>query len=160
MKEINFISCLIGFGSNLGERAAMIAAAVDALKNHDAVRFIAMSSLIETLPVGGPAGQGNYLNCVAHLETSLVPHDFLALLLQIETQLGRTRTQKWEARLIDLDLLLYGDLVCDFPDLTIPHPHLHTRYFVLAGAAQIAPTHIHPLLKKKLRELFAELSQE
>lgn len=157
MKEINFISCLVGFGSNLGDRAAMIATAVAALQNHDAVRFIEMSSLIETLPVGGPAGQGNYFNCVAHLETSLAPRDFLELLLQIETQLGRTRTQKWESRVIDLDLLLYGDLVCDFPDLTIPHPRLHNRYFVLAGAAQIAPTRIHPILKKSMRELFDEL---
>ncbi len=133
------VRAFIALGSNLGDRERLIADALWALDQLDRVRVVAVSSLHETEPVG-PAGQDAYLNGAAELETTLPPRDLLDAMLAIECSLGRDRSagERWGPRTIDLDLLLYGDLVTEEPSLTIPHPRLHERMFVLAPLAEIA----------------------
>src|SRR5262245_8677284 len=124
-------TALIALGSNLGDRAATLARAVELLRVAAEVRVAAVSRWHETEPVGGPAGQGPYLNGALRLETSLAPEDLLTVLQRIETELGRTRTERWGPRTLDLDLLLYDDVTCNTPRLTLPHPRLAERRFVL-----------------------------
>ncbi|MFW5653639.1 MAG: 2-amino-4-hydroxy-6-hydroxymethyldihydropteridine diphosphokinase [Planctomycetota bacterium] len=147
------IAC-ISLGSNLGDRAAHINAALrrlDALTPD--VRLIAVSSLHETKAVG-PGQQPNYLNAAAMLETTLSPHDLLASMLEIEKQHGRERSIRWAARTLDLDLLLYDDAIIDDPPtLTVPHPMMHDRSFVLDPLVEIAGDLVHPVFGKTIREL-------
>ena len=107
-------------------------------------RRVRISSVYETAPVGGPPGQGPYLNAVAELRTDLAPADLLRTLLDVETGLGRVRTEKDGPRTIDLDILLYDAAVSDDAGLTLPHPRMHQRLFVLLPLAEIAPGPIHP----------------
>lgn len=137
-------ACLIALGSNLGDRAAHLRRAVDELSRLPRARLIARSSWQETPPVGGPTGQGPFLNGAAMLSTSLEPTQLLSELVRIETLIGRVRTVRWGARAIDLDLLLADDQVFDAPNVRIPHPRMHYRRFVLRGAAEIAPWMVHP----------------
>jgi 2-amino-4-hydroxy-6-hydroxymethyldihydropteridine diphosphokinase len=127
----------IGLGSNLGDREAAIGGAVDRLGRHATI--VALSTLRETDPVGF-LDQPRFLNGVVAVETTLPPRALLDLLLTIERELGRTRTgPRFGPRTIDLDLLVYGDEVVDEPALTVPHPRLHERRFVLEPLAEIAP---------------------
>jgi 2-amino-4-hydroxy-6-hydroxymethyldihydropteridine diphosphokinase len=137
-------ACLIALGSNLGDRAAHLRRAVDELSRLPRARLVARSSWRETLPVGGPTGQGPFINGAAMLSTSLEPSRLLSELVRIETLIGRVRTVRWEARAIDLDLLLADNQVFDSLELRIPHPRMHYRRFVLQGAAEIAPWMVHP----------------
>ena len=105
---------------------------------------LAISALRETVPVGGPADQLRYLNGAMLVTTSLGPHELLAALQQIETRLGRRRGDRWGPRTLDLDLLLYGDLVLETPSLVLPHPRMAWRRFVLEPAAEVAGTMMHP----------------
>ena len=148
----------IAMGANLGDRRANIARAMEMLSATPGIEVARVASLIETPAVGGPPNSPPYLNGAAELHTSLLPHDLLHRLLAIEAEIGRERKQKWEPRLIDLDLLFYHDQVIDQPELKVPHPLLHTRRFVLEPLSQIAPQAIHPTLNKTIRELLAELS--
>ena len=143
----------IAIGANLGDRAATIRGALDALRRTKAVRVVRVSRFIENPAVGGPAGAPPFLNGAAELSTTLDPHALLATLLEIERGLGRERRQKWAPRTIDLDLLLYDDVVIRSDDLTVPHPLMHERDFVLTPLAQIAPDVVHPLLQKTVRTL-------
>jgi 2-amino-4-hydroxy-6-hydroxymethyldihydropteridine diphosphokinase len=123
----------VGLGANLGDRDGSIRRAADLL---GAVR---LSTIRETEP-WGYADQPPFLNAVAELETELSPRALLDRLLEVERELGRTReAPRWGPRTIDLDLLLYGDLALDEPGLTIPHPRLHERLFVLEPLADLAP---------------------
>jgi 2-amino-4-hydroxy-6-hydroxymethyldihydropteridine diphosphokinase len=122
----------IGLGSNIGDREGAIAAALERLARAPGVEVIAVSTLRETDPVGPVRDQPRFLNGVAALETSLTAGRLLELLLEVEREGGRTREgPPGGPRTLDLDLLLYGDLVLDEPGLTIPHPRLHERRFVL-----------------------------
>jgi 2-amino-4-hydroxy-6-hydroxymethyldihydropteridine diphosphokinase len=140
----------VGLGANLGDREAAILRAAELL---DPVR---LSSIRETAP-WGYADQPPYLNAVAEVETGLEPRPFLDRLLEIERGLGRLRLgPRWGPRTIDLDLLLHGDAVVDEPGLTVPHPRLHERLFVLEPLAELDPSLEIPG-KGSISALLAEL---
>ena len=147
----------IGVGSNEGDRLANISKAMRTLAEGPGVRLVQMAPILETEPIGGPP-QGPYLNTVVELETSVEPQALLSALQAIERQLGRAPArQRWAPRPIDLDLLLYGDRVVEEPTLTIPHPRMHERRFVLEPLVQLAPDTVHPLLHQTAAELLARL---
>jgi pantoate--beta-alanine ligase len=123
------------------------------------VRVVRESSLRETTPIGGPAGQPSFLNGAILVETSLSPHNLLARLMDVEQGLGRKRTEHWGPRTVDLDLLLYDDVVLDTPELTLPHPRMTLRRFVLEPAAEIAGEMIHPAIGRSVVELLKQLNQ-
>lgn len=147
----------ISLGSNLGDRHAYLHQALVALARAGAVT--AVSSIYETAPVGFTA-QPAFLNAVARLETSLPPVELMTALLAIERELGRDRATSVPKgpRTLDLDLLLYDDRVIDQPGLTVPHPAMHERRFVLEPLAEIAPDALHPILKRSASALLASLS--
>jgi len=147
--------CLLGLGSNLADRVGNLVQALHLLRRQ--VQVLRFSSLHETRPVGGPAGQANYLNGAAVVATDRFPGELLAILRDIETQLGRERAQCWGPRTIDLDLLLYDQQVIHSPELTVPHPRMHERRFVLAPAAEIAADLRHPVQQATIVELLARL---
>jgi len=144
----------IGLGSNMGDKTANCRMAVERLA--DAGRIISVSSFYYTEPVGYKE-QEDFINAVAILETTLPPAELLAICHAIEDRLGRRRTVRWGPRTIDLDILLYGDLVLNRPDLVIPHPLMSMRRFVLAPLVEIAPEVIHPVLHKSMIQLLHEL---
>ena len=149
----------LGLGSNFGDRRGNLDAALAALRANPAVRVLAVSPFIETAPVGGPPGQGPYLNGAAAVETDLAPADLVAALKHIERALGRREGPRWGPRPVDLDILLYGALVLDTPDLTIPHPRLRERRFVLEPLAAIAPAARDPVTGLTVRKLVARLDE-
>ena len=130
----------IALGSNLGDREATIRGALDALADEPAIEVVAVSSLVDTEPVG-IVDQPRFLNGAAALETELSAQDLLALLLDVERRFGRRRegVPAQGPRTLDLDLLLYGDEEIDEPGLRVPHPRLHERAFVLGPLAEVAP---------------------
>ena len=147
----------LSLGSNLGDREANLRDAIARLGPLGTVT--AVSSFYETEPVDF-LDQPWFLNCVALLETDLLPKTLLQRLLEIERSLGRERLQPKGPRLIDIDILLCGDKIIHEPGLTIPHPALHQRRFVLEPLAQIAPGVVHPILKKSAQELLTGLSPD
>ena len=151
-------SCLIGLGSNAGDRQKTLCRAVARLGAHPRIVVVAQSRLLETAPIGGPAGQGPFVNGVLLIETSLAPDALLELIGRIETDLGRRRTQRWAPRCVDLDLLLYDDLMLDTPTLALPHPRMAWRRFVLQGAVEIAPSMIHPTTGWTISRLWDHLN--
>jgi len=144
----------IGLGSNLGEREALLKAAIEQLAALPETRLGRVSSLYDTAPVG-ELDQPNFLNAVAQIETELTARQLLWNLLLVERRLGRVRhaSRRYGPRTIDLDLLFHGDLVLDTPDLTLPHPELHRRAFVLVPLAEIEPGLMHPTLGLTIAEL-------
>jgi len=140
----------LSLGSNLGDRAANLNAAIARLRTLGKV--LQVSSLYETEPVEFTA-QPWFLNCAVELDTEKTPEELMAGVLEIEQQMGRTRTQKKGPRSIDIDILLFGNLTVDTKGLTIPHPALHERRFVLEPLAEIASGVRHPALKRTIREL-------
>ncbi len=127
----------IALGSNLGDRAAHLRAALEQLGASDELRVLACSKFHETEPVGGPPGQEHYLNAVVRAETNLPPTELLARLQSIEAQQGRQRSVPNAPRTLDLDLLLYHDRVIDEPDLTVPHPRMWSRPFVVEPLREV-----------------------
>lgn len=136
--------CLLALGANLGDRAATLRKALQFISQLPGTQLLARSTWHETAPVGGPAGQANFLNGAVLLETRLEPPEIARELQQVETQLGRDRQIRWDARTIDIDFLLFGKQMIDNADLQIPHPRMSFRQFVLAPAAEIAGEMIHP----------------
>ncbi|OGX38538.1 MAG: 2-amino-4-hydroxy-6-hydroxymethyldihydropteridine diphosphokinase [Omnitrophica WOR_2 bacterium RIFCSPHIGHO2_02_FULL_52_10] len=128
----------LGLGSNLGDRKKNIARAVDLL-SAKGISVLRCSTLIETDPVGGPPGQGRFLNGVLKAETDLSPEELLQCLKEIERQLGRTKTVRNGPRIIDLDILLYDNLTLNTPGLALPHPRMLERSFVMAPLSEIDP---------------------
>jgi 3-oxoacyl-[acyl-carrier protein] reductase len=143
----------LALGSNLGDRQFFLDQAVLRLRAVPGLAVHRVSHYYETAPVGGPAGSGAYLNAVAEAETSLAPDQLLQTLLDIERGFGRIRSEPNAPRTLDLDLILYGELVRPGPDPVIPHPRFHERRFVLQPLADLAPNVRHPTLKKTVREL-------
>ena len=139
-------TCLVALGSNLGDRAATLDAAIRDLAAASGVDSVCASSWQLTLPVGGFASQSEFLNGAALVETSHSAIELLALLQQIESRHGRARGERWGSRTLDLDLLLFGDAIIDTPALTVPHPRMSFRRFVLEPAAEIAGEMVHPAI--------------
>jgi len=139
------VRAYVGVGANLGDREETILAAIDLLAVQPGVDVVGVSALRETEP-WGPVEQPPYLNGAVALETDLDPRDLLDVLLDVERRFGRDRAMevRWGPRTLDLDLLLHGDLVRDEPGLTLPHPRLHERRFVLEPLADLDPALVVP----------------
>jgi pantoate--beta-alanine ligase len=150
---------LLALGSNLGDRAATLDRAIELLRQVAGTVVLRVSRWHETDPVGGTSGQGASLNGAAIVQTSLDPHALLGELQRIENQLGRVRAERWGPRTIDLDLLLFDALVMNTDRLTIPHPRMTQRRFVLLPAAEIAPEMIHPVSGCSVLELCVRLDR-
>jgi len=143
-------SVYLSLGSNVGDRRAHLEEAIERLRQLGSVA--AVSSFYETEPVA-VTQQGWFLNCVVKLETEAMPRQLLSRLLDIERSMGRKRTRAKGPRNIDLDILLFGSSVVEARGLTIPHPAMHERRFVLEPLAEVAPEVRHPVLKRTAREL-------
>ena len=131
-------TAFVGIGSNLGDREANLRRAIELLSAEDGIDVVGVSEIRETEPVG-PVEQGPFLNGAVQVETSLPPRELLDRLLSVESRLGRVRAERWGPRTIDLDLLLYGDESIDEPSLSVPHPRLHERRFVLEPLTDLDP---------------------
>lgn len=146
----------IGLGSNLGDREANLRQALEHLAQTPETAVVRASSLYDTEPVGVEE-QPHFLNAVAQLETQLTPQQLLWNLKLIERRLGRVRSQRWGPRTLDLDLLLYEDLVLDEDDLQIPHPELAKRSFVLVPLVELDPLLVHPATGETMLALLQKL---
>lgn len=151
MKKVVYLS----LGSNVGDRAANLHTAIEKIKTIGDVR--AVSAFYETEPVEMTA-QPWFLNCVVKLETEKMPRQLIAAILNLEQEMGRQRKQFKGPRSIDIDILLFGSSIVEIKGLTIPHPRMHERRFVLEPLAEIAPDARHPALKRTARELRDSLS--
>jgi 2-amino-4-hydroxy-6-hydroxymethyldihydropteridine diphosphokinase len=151
----------IGLGSNLGEREVHVRRAVGELGKIPRTNFVRVSSVYDTDPVGD-VQQPRFLNAVAWVESDLTAGELLWNLLLIEQRLGRVRTKarRWGPRTIDLDLLFFGNEVADEPGLTLPHPEVQNRAFVLAPLAELDPEFLHPILGESVKRLLARLPKE
>jgi 2-amino-4-hydroxy-6-hydroxymethyldihydropteridine diphosphokinase len=148
----------LGLGSNLGDRRRNLEAALDALRAHPQIAVSAVSSFLETDPVGGPPGQGRFLNAAAKIETDLAPEALLEELKRVERSLGRKPGPRWGPRQIDLDILLCGDTILETGTLVIPHPRMRERRFVLEPLAEIAPDARDPVTSLSVRDLLEKVS--
>ena len=148
----------MGIGSNLGSKADNCLRAIDRVDKMEGSRVRARSTLFRTEPVG-VEGQDWYVNCVIRVDAELSAEKMLRGLNSIEGQMGRVRRGRWNSRIIDLDILLYGQQVIDEKGLIIPHKLMHLRRFVLAPMIELAPELIHPVLGKTMVELIKGLSE-
>lgn len=144
MNNISYLA----IGSNMGNRLENLAAARDAIHSLPETQLIDSSHDHTTPPVGGPPGQNDYLNAAVKIQTGLPPHELLSHLLDIERRMGRDRSHESRngPRIIDIDILLFNDIILSSTALTIPHPRMHQRTFVLMPLCDIAPDVIHPIL--------------
>jgi len=145
----------IGLGSNIGDRLANIRKAIELMKE-EGIEITDESSIYQTEPVGYKE-QGWFLNSVVKGKTEFSPRRLWKRLEKIEKLMGRKREIKWEPRIIDLDILFYGNKILNGKELQIPHSELHKRRFVLVPMEEIAPKLVHPVLNKSIRELLGEL---
>jgi len=145
----------LGLGSNLGNRLAFLRGGRDALVEHPDIELVQAASVYETEAIGGPPDNPLFLNTVLQVATGLQPDRLLAACLAVEDEFGRSRPVRWAPRTLDIDILFYNDLVICEERLTIPHPRLQERAFVLAPLQEIAPDFRHPLLDQTVTELAA-----
>ncbi|PQO30613.1 2-amino-4-hydroxy-6-hydroxymethyldihydropteridine diphosphokinase [Blastopirellula marina] len=148
---------LIALGANLGDLGETLTQAVDQIASDPDFTLEARSELLVTKPVGGPSGQPDYLNSAAKFATSLSPDEVHQKLIEVEQSHGRVRIQRWGARKLDLDLLLYDRQTIKTPQLTIPHPRMSFRRFVMQPAAEVAGEMLHPELDTTIGELWQHL---
>lgn len=141
----------IGIGSNLGDREGNCLRSIELMRQRG-IAVIRQSSLYETEP-WGVTEQPKFINMAVEAETSLAPRQLLNALKEIERQMGRTVTEKWGPRVIDLDILFYDDMIVDEPDLKIPHPLIAEREFVLRPLCEIAPDLKHPVTGRTIKEM-------
>ena len=147
----------LGFGGNLDKPLNNFRRARQQLAEQPGIEVISASPLYQTPPVGGPEGQPDYLNAAVEILTGLSVFDLLQLCQQIEADAGRARNHHWGARTLDIDLLLIDDLIMDVPLLTLPHPRLHQRHFVLLPLNDLAPEWLHPLFRTTINQLLRAL---
>jgi len=147
----------LGLGANMGDPKESLDKAVQQLPN-TGFRVLRCSSYYTTKPISD-IPQDDYLNCVLEAETTLPPQELMTSLLQIEASLGRERNVHWGPRTIDIDVLTYDDLITDDPHITLPHPRMHERLFVLVPFCELNPNYVHPLLRRRVSDLNAELQQ-
>lgn len=149
-------TAFIGVGSNLGEKAGQCRMAIERMDRIPGCRVVAVSPFFRSEPVGVD-GQDWYVNAVIELRVGISARKLLEVLLAIEADMGRVRLKKWDSRPIDLDILIFGEEIVDEEDLSIPHPLMHIRRFVLAPLAALAPAWVHPVLGRTVQELLDRL---
>jgi 2-amino-4-hydroxy-6-hydroxymethyldihydropteridine diphosphokinase/dihydroneopterin aldolase/2-amino-4-hydroxy-6-hydroxymethyldihydropteridine diphosphokinase len=154
----SLVTAYIGLGSNLGDREEHLNLAVEMLKNSLEVEVTNVSTYFNTAPVGYTQ-QPDFLNTVVELKTCLTAYGLLSICGDIEKGLKRERLVHWGPRTIDLDILLFGDLILNDASLTIPHPRMLEREFVMKPLNEIAPKMIHPVFNKSIHELYFDFSQ-
>lgn len=154
------VLALVALGSNLGDRLGHVQAGLKGLEALEDTEVVAISGLYETAPVGGPDGQGAYLNAVAMIRTGLSAEQVLAGLHSIEQSQHRERRVHWGARTLDLDLLVHGEFVSSGEKLTVPHPRMQDRRFVMVPVCDVAPELVHPVLERSMSELLDDLVPE
>ena len=147
----------LALGGNLGDPRRAFKLAVTTLQQHYRISLTAASALYQTPAVGGPTGQPDYLNAVLELATELPAQELLDFCRQIENAAGRTRSVHWGARTLDIDLLFYDQQVLKTPELSIPHPRLQQRHFVLLPLVELAADFRHPSLQQTTAELLRAL---
>jgi len=147
----------LGLGANMGDPKNTLNTAIANLPS-EALNVLRCSSYYTTKPISD-IPQDDYQNCVVETETTLSPHELMTYLLQIEASLGRTREVRWGARTIDIDVLTYDDQITDDPHITLPHPRMHERLFVLVPLCELNPYYVHPLLHRRVIDLKTELEQ-
>ena len=148
--------CYLGLGSNLGDKHEFITKAINQISKFKNTEITRTSSMITTKPYG-KTDQPDFLNCIIELDTDILPEELLKKCLDIENQLGRIRNEKWGPRTIDIDLLFYEDKIINTKLLVLPHPELHKREFVLTSLNELCPNLVHPVLNKKIKDIFVEL---
>jgi 2-amino-4-hydroxy-6-hydroxymethyldihydropteridine diphosphokinase len=150
----------LALGSNLGDRRAALDEATQRLDALEGAHVLARSGVVETpalLPPEDPTPQPDYLNAVVLVETALSPRALFVAVKALERAMGRTATTRWAPRVIDVDVVLWGDVVVDEGDLVIPHPRMHERRFVLEPLVELSPDAVHPVLGRTMVELLNEL---
>jgi 2-amino-4-hydroxy-6-hydroxymethyldihydropteridine diphosphokinase len=147
----------LGFGGNLGHPLTQFRQARGQLAEHQQVEVISCSPIYQTPAIGGPDNQPDFLNAVVEVQTEMSAKNLLQLCRQIEDEAGRTREIHWGPRTLDIDLLLFSDLMMDTSQLTLPHPRLHQRHFVLLPLNDIDSSLHHPLLDSSVTELLEQL---
>lgn len=152
-------TCLLGLGSNVGASEATLRAALAEIDALPDVRVLKRSAFHSSRPVGGPAGQGEFLNAAALLETKIAPLPLLDELRDSEVRHGRKPADRWSARTLDIDLLLYDSEVAETEMLTLPHPRMSFRRFVLEPAAEIVPKMLHPVIGWPIERLLIHLNR-
>jgi 2-amino-4-hydroxy-6-hydroxymethyldihydropteridine diphosphokinase len=153
----NTETVFLSLGSNLGDRKAHLRICLSRLSAIG--KITATSSVYETQP-WGKSELPNFLNQAVKIETKEKPTDFLSLILSTEIEMGRVRQAKWESRIIDIDILLFGDRIIETEKLTVPHPYLSERKFALVALNEIAPGVNHPVLNKSIHVLLNECKDE
>lgn len=151
MATVSIHQSAIALGSNIGDSVATLAAAIEELSAIPGVQLVAISSWYRTKAVGPP--QPDYINGCIILQAKLSPQELIETLLATERKFGRVRQQRWGPRSLDLDILLYNDLIIDSPKLQIPHPRMYERAFVLVPLAEIAPDWVDPISGFTMKEL-------
>ncbi|MBU0683155.1 MAG: 2-amino-4-hydroxy-6-hydroxymethyldihydropteridine diphosphokinase [Candidatus Omnitrophota bacterium] len=146
----------LGLGSNLGDKKKHLELAVKKLASVDGIEIIEKSTFYVTKPVDGPV-QGDYLNGVVKIKTTISPGCLIGTLKNIESEMGRCSCPRNYPRIIDIDILFYGNAIINTETLIIPHPRMHKRYFVLKGLVEIAPDEVHPVYKKTVSEIYENM---
>ncbi len=148
----------LSLGSNLGDRIINLHHAIELISNRG-ISTIGVSSFYETEP-WGYKGQPPFINAALEVEVALNARELLSTLKSIELEMGREESPRWGPRLIDIDIIFFGNEIVSYPELTIPHPLMHKRLFVLEPLVEIAPDFIHPLFNKNIKTLLEELNEK